>query len=186
MKRQLSFAAGSAVELSLLLVAAGAAWALKAPLFADLHWSVRDLFLGIAATAPLLFGFVLLMKATLPALRRIQAFLETGIRPAMRHWTVPQVAVISLLAGLCEETLFRGVLQGAFTEWLGQGPALVVAAAVFGVCHWITRTYALLAALVGLYLGGLWLWTGNLLVPIVAHALYDFVALIWILRRREA
>jgi uncharacterized protein len=54
------------------------------------------------------------------------------------------------------------------------------------VCHWITRTYALLAALVGLYLGGLWLWTGNLLVPIVAHALYDFVALIWILRRRAA
>jgi membrane protease YdiL (CAAX protease family) len=67
----------------------------------------------------------------------------------MRHWTLPQVAVISLLAGLCEETLFRGVLQGGSPSGLGQGPALVVAAAVFGVCHWITRTYALLAALVG-------------------------------------
>jgi len=37
--------------------------------------------------------------------------------------------------------------------------------------------YALLAGVVGLYLGGLYLLTGNLLVPIVVHALYDVVAL---------
>jgi uncharacterized protein len=184
MKKQLSFAVGSAVELALLFVAAGAAWTLGMPLFADLHWSALDLFLGIAATAPLLCGFVLLMKATHPAFGNIRAFLENGIRPAMRGWTLPQLAVISILAGVCEETLFRAVLQGALTEDFGPGLALVMAAAVFGVCHWVTHTYALLAALVGVYLGGIWLWTGNLLVPIVAHALYDFVALMWVVRRR--
>jgi hypothetical protein len=84
MKRQLSFAAGSAVELSLLLVAAGAAWALKAPLFADLHWSVRDLFLGIAATGPILFGFVLLMKATLPALAEFKpSWKPASVQPCV-------------------------------------------------------------------------------------------------------
>jgi hypothetical protein len=39
-----------------------------------------------------------------------------------------------------------------------------------------------LAAIVGIYLGAIWLLTGNLLVPIVAHAVYDFVALTWFLK----
>ena len=33
--------------------------------------------------------------------------------------------------------------------------------------------------LIGLYFGGLRLWTGNLLAPIAAHAVYDFLALIY-------
>ena len=35
----------------------------------------------------------------------------------------------------------------------------------------------MLAAIVGAYLGWLFVITGNLLVPVVAHALYDLVAL---------
>jgi membrane protease YdiL (CAAX protease family) len=40
------------------------------------------------------------------------------------------------------------------------------------------------AAAIGAGLGGLWLWNGNLLLPIVAHATYDFVALICLARIR--
>ena len=46
----------------------------------------------------------------------------------------------------------------------------------------MTLAYAMLAALVGGYLGWLHLASGNLLVPILAHALYDFVALRLLLR----
>jgi membrane protease YdiL (CAAX protease family) len=35
----------------------------------------------------------------------------------------------------------------------------------------------------GLYLGTLFVITGNLFAPIVAHAAYDFVALVWLARR---
>jgi membrane protease YdiL (CAAX protease family) len=52
---------------------------------------------------------------------------------------------------------------------------------LFGLLHPITPTYAVLAALMGAYLGGVWLASGNLLVPIVAHALYDFIALAYLL-----
>jgi membrane protease YdiL (CAAX protease family) len=34
----------------------------------------------------------------------------------------------------------------------------------------------------GLYLGILFQLTGNLLAPVVAHATYDFVALLWVSR----
>jgi hypothetical protein len=30
--------------------------------------------------------------------------------------------------------------------------------------------------------GATWLWTGNLITPMIAHALYDFVALVYLLR----
>jgi uncharacterized protein len=186
MATSLSFRVGSTVELSLLLLAAIAAWAFDLPLFADLHWNGLDFCLGVAATIPLLLAFACLLQSTLPALERIRLFLETVMKPAMGHWNWLQLAWISILAGVCEEALFRAVLQGGLSEVVGPGLALVLAAVLFGFCHWITHAYALLAALVGLYLGGLWLWTGNLLVPIVAHAVYDFVALAWLLRWRRS
>jgi membrane protease YdiL (CAAX protease family) len=55
-------------------------------------------------------------------------------------------------------------------------------AVAFGLAHALTVTYAVLAALVGGYLGWLHLASGNLLVPVLAHALYDFIALRLLLR----
>ena len=41
----------------------------------------------------------------------------------------------------------------------------------------------MLAGLIGIYLGWLLAATDNLLVPIVAHAAYDFLALVYLLHR---
>jgi len=48
---------------------------------------------------------------------------------------------------------------------------------LFGAAHWLTLSYALLAGVIGVYLGVVFLLTENLLIPITAHALYDVVAL---------
>ena len=53
---------------------------------------------------------------------------------------------------------------------------------LFGLMHFVTRTYALLAALMGAYLGLVWYWTGNLLTVVLMHALYDFLVLLYLLR----
>ena len=62
--------------------------------------------------------------------------------------------------------------------------ALSVASVLFGLGHLITPVYAVLAAVIGFYLGALFLATDNLLIAIVAHGLYDFVALLYLIRRR--
>ena len=46
----------------------------------------------------------------------------------------------------------------------------------------MTPSYAVFATLMGAYMGLVFHWTDNLLPVIIAHALYDFVALVWILR----
>ena len=43
----------------------------------------------------------------------------------------------------------------------------------------MSKSYFAFATLIGIYLGGLLLWTDSLLVPIVAHAVYDFIALLY-------
>ena len=92
-------------------------------------------------------------------------------------------------AGLGEELLFRGLVQAGLAKLIpgaaGVWIALVVASLVFGIFHWLNTTYAFLAALAGLYFGLLLMATGSLWPPIVAHALYDFVALWYLLRPNQ-
>jgi len=60
--------------------------------------------------------------------------------------------------------------------------ALVLASVLFGAAHLITWTSAIIAALIAAYLVLLWIWTGNLLTPMITHAVYDFAALVYFLR----
>ena len=176
------FLVGCVVELSLLFAGAMLAFLLGQPLLGDLRWSLGDVWLGIVASVPLLALFFWLLRSSLPALKRIGEFLDVHVRTAFEPWAIWQLAVISLLAGVCEEVFFRGVLQGGLARHIGTIPALAVSSVVFGLFHLVTKTYAVIATLIGAYLGVLWLAAGNLLAPIAAHAVYDLVALIYFLR----
>ena len=104
------------------------------------------------------------------------------VRPAFEPWAIWQLAVISLLAGVCEEVFFRGVLQGGLARHIGTIPSLAVCQRYLwplssgdkDLCRHrhshpgVSRV--------------LWLAAGNLLAPIAAHAVYDLVALIYFLR----
>ena len=110
--------------------------------------------------------------------------------PLFHQFSVWQLFWVALLAGVGEELFFRVFVQGGlaiFFTYLNVPAAsltaLFLASALFGVMHPITRTYAVLCMLAGLYLGAIWLWTGNLLVPILIHAIYDFFALCYLLRK---
>jgi len=62
---------------------------------------------------------------------------------------------------------------------------LAIASIVFGLAHPMSVTYAVLAGAIGVYWGWLLMASENLLVPIVTHTAYDFVAIVY-LTRREA
>ena len=60
--------------------------------------------------------------------------------------------------------------------------AVACTAVLFGLVHPLTPAYLVLAALAGAYLGWTYVASGNLLVPVLAHALSDFAALAWLVR----
>ncbi len=158
------------------------------PLASKPSWpdDVMSMVWGIVATLPMYVGLVVFNRYPVGPLAELKRFVETNLTPAFEGLTLLQMALISLAAGIGEELLFRGLLQTAIADWAGPPygvwTGLIVAAIVFGACHWVTTTYAYLAALIGLYFGFLFVATGDLLTPVVAHGLYDFVALIYLIK----
>jgi membrane protease YdiL (CAAX protease family) len=136
----------------------------------------------VAATVPMLMGFGWLLKSSGNFAANLRWFFEHVIRPVVGEWSLAQLAIISLLAGICEEVLFRGALQAGLTDKIGTAGALVIASIAFGLAHPVSKQYVVGATVIGFFLGGLYIARGNLLAPIVAHALYDFCALTWFLR----
>ena len=176
-------------EACLVPVAVLLGWLLKSPPLATFHFEGRAALVGLAATLPPLVLFWLCLKWPWGPFAEIAKITDETIVPLFRECRLVELAIIAALAGIGEEMLFRGVVQAAAAQeiggqhgvWLG----LVIAAVLFGLLHSITPMYAILAGLVGLYLGGLWLATGNLLTPVVAHGVYDFVALVYLVRGRR-
>ncbi|MFO0897176.1 MAG: CPBP family glutamic-type intramembrane protease [Pirellulales bacterium] len=176
-----------AFEAGLAVLALGLGWLLGHPALETARVDAKGFGLGVAATLPMLLGLWGCLRAQIsspsedpPARRRIAAAAVCwqlagrggpglGPRRAGRGDALPRRAA----AGN------RGAGARAAGMWLG----LLGASLLFGLAHAVTKTYVVLAGLVGLYLGGLWLWSGNLVAPIVAHGLYDFIAILWLLRR---
>jgi uncharacterized protein len=132
---------------------------------------------GIAATLPLLGLLRWCLRTDWGPMRRLVRLIEAHLTPYLAGASAGGIVLLSLMAGIGEEVLFRGVIQAGLAERLPTWLALGIAALLFGVAHWLTMTYAVLAALIGAYLGMLFLVTDNLLVPAVTHALYDVAAL---------
>ena len=173
--------------IGLLAVALGSL--LRHPPAEAISWNLRDVSIGGAAAIPLVAAVWLCIRSGWKPFREMLRLLDESIIPLFQTCRAWDLATIAAIAGLGVEMLFRGVIQNViadqFAPPLGPAIGLVAAALVFGLLHWVTPTYALLASLIGLYLGWLWLATGNLLVPAVAHAVYDFWALMYLVRYRS-
>ncbi len=175
-------------EGGLGLVAVGLGWLLGDPPAQRIDWTTEGAVYGFLATIPLVAAVWLCVRSGWRPLRDIMEVLEEKILPLFEKCRVWELAGIAAFAGFGEELLFRGLIQNSlgalFSGDLGNYAGLIGASLLFGLLHWLTLTYAILATFIGLYLGGLWMATGNLLVPAVVHALYDFWALVYVLRVR--
>ena len=177
------FSFAVAFELSLAAVALLAAALLRLPLSGMFVVNPASVAGGILATVPLLLFFRFSLGTAWSPLRRIRQLLLRLLNPLLRQLDVLRALLLGLAAGIGEELLFRGLIQTGLTALIGPLPALLIASALFGALHWITNAYAVIAALLGVYFGLLLLLTESLIAPIVAHALYDAVALLQLARR---
>jgi hypothetical protein len=139
--------------------------------------------------ALVLLGILMLcQRYPVGAIGRLMHFVEATVKPLFRECGVIDLLLVSLLAGVGEELFFRGLVQGGLEGWFGKWGALGMASVVFGLAHCMTREYVVFAAGLGLLLGWLAIATGTLLAPIIAHAGYDFMALLMLTkesRRKE-
>ncbi len=111
--------------------------------------------------------------------------LRDNVQPLLERFgdaSLFTLAVVALSAGIGEEALFRGAIQTWVGSWGGVHVGVIVASVLFGLVHAVSVRYAVYVTLVGLILGYLFLFTGSLVAAVLAHAVYDFVLLMWLLR----
>ena len=155
-----------------------------------IDWTVTGAVWGAIAALPLMVLLLVCVRIPVRPFSDVTKTIDEMLVPMFRGIGLLNLAIISALAGLGEELLFRGLLQQGLADWIGE-PAgvwigLAAASIVFGLAHPVTPTYAVLATLMGVYLGWLWIATENLLVPIAAHGVYDFLALAYMVKIRGA
>jgi len=129
---------------------------------------------------PLIAGYCVLHVLPFAGLRRVDRFVRELFWHHMGHWKLWQLVLVAALAGLGEELFFRGLLQLGFSSITHVWLAVLLTSLIFGLAHAITPTYFFLAFIISLYLGFLFVLTGNLLVPIAIHALYDLFVFLFI------
>lgn len=168
----------------MILAALALAWFFGLDLWAYVAWDATLLWTSAAALVPLLVLFQLCYVSEFRPLREIRTLLLDLLGPPLAACRWYDLPLLAALAGIGEELLFRGVLQIGVANATTGAIGLIVAAIVFGLAHAVTPTYALIAGLMGLYLGGLLSVgrTPNLVLPILVHAAYDLIAFV-ILRR---
>ncbi|MFP6574236.1 MAG: CPBP family intramembrane glutamic endopeptidase [Pirellulaceae bacterium] len=184
---------GFLFESALVLVALGLGHWLQQSAWQNLAgptlWkTLQAVGIGLLATAPMLGVLVITLHLPYAPVRQLCQLVDEQLMPLFAEASLMGLLLLSLAAGFGEEMLFRGVLQDWLANWLegDSAPwvALLLVSLLFGVCHWVTTAYAVFAAIIGLYLGMLYWVSGSLLTAVVAHAAYDFVALVWLLRTR--
>lgn len=119
-----------------------------------------------------LAGGVLLALATIKATRHSvkrwgwARALHSDLRPAVRHYGTATIIVLGIASAASEELFFRGLLATTF--------GVIASSLAFGLLHQmrgrVRWVWAGWATVMGLLFGTLFLATGSLLGPLLAHA----------------
>jgi len=172
----------SLFEGGLLVVAFLVGWLIGVDPMKELTWSLHDFGLGLLATAPMLCLLAVAWISKNDGLQEIRRFLRDMLGPLLSQCRLIDIVFLAMLAGVCEEVLFRGLIYQWGKAW-NPIMAIIIVNVLFGLAHAVTPLYAWLAGLIGLYLTVLMSAdsTPNLLIPTTAHAAYDLVAFLLVL-----
>ncbi len=135
----------------------------------------HDIVIGtLGASIPLaLFVFMLSEKANnTPLLGSLKKTIINDVRVIFSNCRLIDLCFISVFAGVAEELLFRGVIQVKV--------GIIGASIIFGLLHFITPAYCIIATIMGFYLGFLFQYYESILIPIQLHFVYDLGALIYL------
>lgn len=88
------------------------------------------------------------------------------------------ILVIGVIAGVGEELVFRGIIQRKLIKGLGNHHlAIWIAAIIFSAIHF--QFYGFLPRVIlGALFGYLYVWTGNIWIPILAHTFNNTLAVL--------
>jgi len=173
------FFSGTAFEFALAAIAVALGMFLDvSALGAGFDISPASIGVGLLWTlAPLAFvSSIRLLE--LEELKEIEAITEEFAQKLFVGRSKSQLALFCFAAGLGEEMLFRGIFHQKLELLFGFFPAATIVAAGFGSAHFLTPAYFAISGFSSFIFSYMFAVSGNnIVVPVIAHAVYDYVAL---------
>ncbi len=183
--RQLVLRAGIILELALLSIAL--VWAALRGFSFSFEVTAASTEIATATVLTLLFLNIFLLRRTEASstpsawIGEFRSFRDEIVQRLVGNLDARSAGILALLSGIAEEAFFRGALWAELAYWGTDVTALVISSTVFAAAHFGAniREYPRVTALYvfyGLVLGVLYMATGSLLVMMLSHAAYNFVA----------
>jgi len=167
------------VEGSVLLLALVVGWFRGESPWNYVRWEWAACGWALMATVPPVALAWLMLRFPVGPLKQLGDLSRQMVHELFGRSPVWQLIFVSTWAGVAEELLFRGVVQQIVGEYSGPLLGILAGSLIFGLAHPLSATYFVVTALMGAYLGWLWIASdGNLLVPMIVHGLYDFLLLL--------
>lgn len=173
-------AEGAIILLSML-------WSNLRQIQLPLDFTSQNLLMGVKASGPIIafnFGIFAVLANRNVKYNVYRTFRDQVVMPICAKLDVPSALAISLLSGTAEELFFRGVLLLELEPICGITFACVISSAIFAYVHFIGMVRHYLPLLIFYFLFGLYfayvsLKTGNLVPVMTSHALYNFIAILY-------
>lgn len=137
-------------------------------------------WVALAILAGVYFGFLAFSGIWISALgidQEDQLPNELGVDDSTAALVLVLV-LVTIVAPVAEELLFRGYMYRALRNWRGIVPAAVISGAIFGGIHAGSSPVGFLVPLaaLGVGLALLYEWTGSLVLPVALHAINNSIA----------
>lgn len=102
---------------------------------------------------------------------------ELGVKDSTVNLVLVLI-LVTVMAPVAEEILFRGYIYRALRNWHGVWPAAILSGALFGGIHVGSSPIGFIVplAILGVGLALLYHWTGSLYLPVALHALNNSIA----------
>jgi membrane protease YdiL (CAAX protease family) len=146
----------------------------------SLEWLPTGWWTGVAWSAVLLACVLLVAQVTavwgneagLSSLKKQMAPVE-GYLPHT-PLELKLFLAVSLAAGVCEEIVYRGYLLAYFDSLAGPAGAVLASTFIFGLGHAYQGAAGIMrTGVMGLLFAGAYMATGNLVAPVLVHAVND-------------
>ena len=154
-------------------------------LLSSIHFSWIATAYALLLCIPMFAVLYIVMNSSWKPIVQLSNEIDEKVLPIFSNSKVIDLVVIAFFAGVGEELFFRGWLQNALANNFGIGLGIFITSTIFGLLHYLSREYAVYAFLVGIYLGIIYQVSGNLYIVMAVHALYDFVALLYLVRKNK-
>lgn len=111
------------------------------------------------------------------SLSHVVELFETVLSPVFKKLKIVDMVLLSFISGFCEEILFRGLLLPKL--------GIIVSSVCFGIVHmpgskfWIYTIWAIGS---GALFGWLFLLSGSLWLPIIAHTTNNLIGMVLLTR----